>query len=404
MSANIARFVTALNAATTAGFSGPDRVINDARKNRYLWGRFLGEKSKTFITGGKSLRDTILLEAKGNWRTFDTVAKQSVVLRNMGDTWYAGFHEEIDEVVWSKREIAMVDDVRLKDVARRQKFKDIQYLKLQQFYTATINSRDDALMAVPNRAKMETSAATDQEDADPSASYSIPAFVNERTNGLFVSPAADGGTWTTVHGISSATRPAWRNKTATYTEASETSATVGVLAAMDSIYEDLNYEPLGMYSEWIDKASTSGGDLPKMPQFIATSKLGVTQWKAAMRANHEGQYQAMVASRIDGSIMPTFGGVEIVRYNVFDEAAVYDDGSSGLTTEDQADAAGPRYYFLDPNFMHYVFQGDEMIEKMEAMMGGIQYPGLIVQYFTSRSNLVCSSRQRHGIVYPVNAA
>ena len=80
------------------------------------------------------------------------------------------------------------------NTARFHQYKRLKRIKEQRMWTSTLNGMEAQLFAVPVVANMETNTGTEP--------YSIPAFVNEETAGLFNNYTSSPGVdWATVEGI-----------------------------------------------------------------------------------------------------------------------------------------------------------------------------------------------------------
>jgi hypothetical protein len=89
----------------------------------------------------------------------------------------------------------------------------------------------------------------------------------------------------------------------------------------------------------------------------------------------------------------------------FDAAAVFDDGSSGLTTQDDSGAAntGPRYMGVNLNHMGLYWHKDEYLAKQPPIRPE-QTPLSRVLMTTMCYNLAVSSLKRHWFLSPATAA
>ena len=93
---------------------------------------------------------------------------------------------------------------------------------------------------------------------------------------------------------------------------------------------------------------------------------------------------------------PKFAGIDLVNAVALDTYAGYDGGTG---TEGAATKQGPRYYFLNGNYMKFIFHQTRYMYQHEVMRHPNQ-PFTSIVPVDSWYNFVCRSRQRQGIVSP----
>jgi hypothetical protein len=258
---------------------------------------------------------------------------------------------------------------------------------------------EDALFAVPSLADMETSGGTKP--------YSLPCFINSETDGLF----HDGSdAWETVEGIAPGTYSKWAPQKTTYSifdkgteaafEADET-----IFAAFDAMYLKVKFQAPPTRQEYFESSTLNA-------QFIACSKLGITDYMTCLR-NQQDMFAA--PSRQDPAFLkPTYGGIELEYVSNLDTAGVYrigtgttlgseSEGTSGGEATSNAYVKGARYYWVNANYIHPVFHSTRYFYRHPVMTHPNQ-PFTHVQPVDCWTNLVCTSRQRSGIVAPVDGA
>jgi len=146
-------------------------------------------------------------------------------------------------------------------------------------------------------------------------------------------------------------------------------------------------------------------------QFIACSKLGITDYMTCLR-NQQDMFAA--PSRQDPAFLkPTYGGIDLEYVSNLDTADIYRIDATTLGTESEgtvgvdnttsvvAHSAGPRYFWINANYIHPVFHTTRYFYRHPVMTHPNQ-PFTHVQPVDCWTNLVCTSRQRSGIVSPVD--
>ena len=120
---------------------------------------------------------------------------------------------------------------------------------------------------------------------------------------------------------------------------------------------------------------------------------------------------------------PTFSGIELMYCSNLDTAAIFPKLSSGTTqrtayntdivaasttagateTDSTVIDPGARYYWVNGNYLTPIYHSRRFFTKHEVMKHPNQ-PFTYVQVVDCWWNLFCNSRQRHGIVAPMNLA
>ena len=135
-------------------------------------------------------------------------------------------------------------------------------------------------------------------------------------------------------------------------------------------------------------------------QFIACSQAGQRIYTRQLR---EMQDTFVTAGRQDPAYMrPQFAGIDLERVVALDTYAGYGkaDGSEAPKTESTTDAfQGPRYYFINGNYMKPVFHSSRYMYTHPSMRHPNQ-PFTTIVPVDSWMNFICRSRQRQGIVFP----
>lgn len=243
---------------------------------------------------------------------------------------------------------------------------------------AQVNGTEASLWTVPATADMEASTGK--------VPYSIPCFINE-----FTSTIPTG--FTTVMGVNPSTTSRWRNQKSAYTAANigSPSDTTGLLMSLMDCAENTRFRTVDFGKS---KSLQEKEMLDRMG--IVTSLDGLKQYqKALFNANDR-----TVSVSDAGNKTLQFRGYPMEQVTALATAAIYSSTLAASHTSGVANAGYPRYYFLNGEYLKPIFHSKKFMEPGTPINGGQERPNSWVQYFWTKQNLWCRSRQRLGIVYP----
>lgn len=362
-------FADFIKATKVHKLTSPTTILNEAVNNTYgIRDMLRGRGSDEIVKGGQSIKDTIQLSENGTFQFYTPNAEFNPSdLDNLVDIdvdWrfgvsYYGFNDET---------------VDLNSGAAEDIFVNLKRAKEQAAKTDMYNGMENALWAVPDMATMETGTGT-----EPPA-YSIPAFVNEGTTGLFPG-------FTTVMGQNPATEERWRPQQVTYDSTNVASESSGVLAAFDDMWLRVKFESPdpGEYFE--------DDRLSKMK--IITNRDGMKIYKRLLRAGND----QFVSPQDPAYQSPVYAGIPLKYISKLDTQALEITG--GTTATGSAYPSGkPRYFWLNYQYLFPIFHSTRYMEMVGPIAGGITQPFSHAVYYRTWYNIFCRSRQRHGIVYP----
>jgi hypothetical protein len=363
-------------------------VVNEACRNNYLLRRFLrGKGPDETVQGGTKIKDTLMFDESNSFQFYqpnDTFTwSNPQVLEN----WEIDWRFAVDHMAWTDQEIELNVGGGMGKSARHQTFKKLKRTKEQRLWTSILNGMEDVLFAVPSPTTMEGGgeAATNP--------YSIPAFVNECTSGAYQNDAAGLGTgFLTVQNINSSTEAKWRPQQVRYTNA--TAAGSGdICQGMDEMFMGVQFTPPPSHQEYFETPSLNA-------QFIACSQKGQQTYVAQLRAQQD---TFVTGSRQDPAYMrPQYAGIDLERVVALDTYAGYAGpaGDDTPATEGAVDGfKGPRYYFINGNYMKSVFHSSRYMYSHPTMRHPNQ-PFTTIMPVDSWYNFICRSRQRQGILSP----
>lgn len=386
-----------VNATGPSFLTSAEDVVNEAQKRNYLLRRFLkGQDASEVIQGGATIKDDILLDEQNTFQFYQPnetfTWKNPQVLSQWEINWRFG----VDHMSWTDQEIELNVSSGMTQTARHQMYKRLKRVREQRMWTSMLNGMEDQLFKVPE--------VNNQEADTGKEPYSIPAFINEESNGLFGSTAtgAPGAAWTTVQGINGANESRWRNAKVTYSTSAANPPGTGdptvnnILAAFDDMCLTIKFDTPPTREEYFENDAL-------YRQFIACSKAGLNKYKQIMRASQD---QFVTESRQDPNYnRPQYAGIDLQYVEALDTAALYanDTAANALQTEmagaGTAEDNGPRYYWINANYMKIVFHTTRYMKK-HAVKDHPNQPFTHVAPCDTWYNLVARSRQRHGIVAP----
>lgn len=372
--------------------TGARNFIMEGVKNMYYFGRLLDPdvSSSKNLRGGSSIRESITFQDNGTWEKYQPGANHTWVNPQRLDRIQLHWRFGMAHMSWTEQEILLNDAVMLgDDGARFQQFVDIRNEKEALMWAAKWNGLETDLWKQPNAATMEG------EGTGFIDTYSIPAFINEEANGLFGQVVGGAGEFTTIETID----PTAASVDGRFTPQIQTydAVTAGddnnVLANFDTMFMEVMFEQPRTQAEYWQP-----GRLNK--QMILTSTRGRAHYMFLLR---EGQDHFIAGNQDPSYPDPQYNGIPVARVSELDTALLYDDGSSGYTTEVLAGAAAannaPRYYWVNGNYLFPVFHPERYFYKHEVTKHH-EVPDTWVCPVATWYNVMCTSRQRQGIVTP----
>jgi len=428
----IQTFNAFMNATGPTYLTSADAVINEAVKNTYALSRLLKDKtSEATIQGGNSIKDVIMFDDSSTYDHY--LPNDTFNWRNAQvlDTITCNWRFSIDHMAWTDHEVELnAGEGAGRDYVKAQ-YKRLKRSKEQRMWTSLLNGFEDDLWRTTfgNSSEMESSGGK--------LPFSIPAFITEAPD-LSNPYGLRGGMplgWSTVMGLAngSSGERRWTNQISYYdpgatdpnlalstktgiesvTDGSTTySAEVGgLITAFDDMFLKVQFTPPSTRQEYFEKPSLSR-------QMILCSRLGLNQYKQALRASND----TLVSYQDAAYNAPAYSGIELMYCSNLDTAAIFPrlgggavrtahDGSisAASTTAGAVESSsntidsGARYFWVNGNYLTPIYHARRYFEKHEVMRHPNQ-PFTYVQVVDCWWNLFCNSRQRMGIVAPLNLA
>ena len=370
--------------------SSQEAFVNELQKNNYPLQRFLrGREMSEMFQNGERIKDGIILDEAG---TFAMVGPETET------NWTNAQTMTLWEIPWRFSQAYMTwtaQEVDLNEGSSATTWKRVKRIKQTGLANDIVNGLDGKLFAKPSKTTMETFSAIGASDTgDPGEPYSIPALVNEYTNTLFDEHTTTP--WTTVQTIDPTTKTRWQNVQASYSNLTANTAS-NLTTAFDDIILDLQFKQPGTMNEYYENDSM-------FRQCIYTSKTGIKNWKLLCRS--ENDVTVSPSAQDPAWNFPKYAGIPIERAPQLETALLY--GVAGTATvsykenDDTTDAAnitGPRYYWVNANYMKMAFHSKWYFKYLDVFSpekNRTKYILPIQTWF----NLYATSRRHHGVVYP----
>ena len=403
-------FADFISATDSAILTSSDSIVNEAVKNNYLLRRFMkGRGPQEILQGGKSIKDQIFFEDESTFQYYQPKETFTWQDPQVLSEWEIQWRFAVDHLTFTDHEMELNAGGGLSTKARHAVYKRLRRVKEMRLWTSLLNGMENSLFATPVYSEME---GTGNDATKP---YSIPAFINEREDGMFED--SSGTDFTLLQNIdaSAAGKTKWKPQVTTYAANSHTAAATGILAAFDDMYLKTKFTAPPTKQEYFENDNL-------YRQFIACSKAGINTYTQLLRAEND---RLVTASMQDPAYLkPSYGGIEVEYVAALDTAALYEAGSGdGLMTEQQNDGGvasgtvthgtgdtsagdakfiGPRYYWINANYIKPVFHNKRYMHRHPVITPPDQ-PFTHIQPIDCWYNMVCTSRHRQGIVSPATA-
>jgi len=420
-----------MNATGPTYLTSADAIINEAVKNTYAFSRLLKEKtSEATVQGGNEIRDVIMFDDSSTYDHY--LPNDTFNWRNAQvlDTIECPWRFSIDHMAWTDHEVELnAGNGAGRDYVKAQ-YKRLKRSKEQRMWTSLLNGFEDDLW----RTTFGNSA--EMEGAGGKLPFSLPAFITEVTdpsNPFGVRGGLPIG-WSTIMGLAngSSGERRWTNQISYYDPTSSVSANAplasvtvaeaintagngasytaeigGLITAFDDMFLKVQFQPPSTRQEYFEKPSLNR-------QMILCSRLGLNQYKQALRASND----TLVSYQDAAYNAPAYSGIELMYCSNLDTAAIFPKTSGQVRTDNTTNIggalsnegatetgsgaidSGARYYWVNGNYLTPIYHARRYFEKHEVMRHPNQ-PFTYVQVVDCWWNLFCNSRQRMGIVAPM---
>lgn len=367
--------------------TGPRDIVNEAQNQTFSFGHLtMGDRGKKkMVQGGANIRESIVFESSGATRFHKPGQTQNWINPQKLQKVQYHWRFVISHMSWVRQEIMLNDRIKFGTAdAVFHQYVDLLYKKEMLMWTDKWNFMDDALWAEPNAAEMEDESGT--------FAMSIPAFVNEDTNGLF--NPQDDTAFTTIGGINPAAAGFTKFVPVQNTYTSATINDQGnIIGAFDVTWKDVRFEMPPTYTEYFSNPAYN-------KQCIWASRVGQTAYQQLIREHSTEGFHNIAGAQDPAIPDPQYLGIPIKWSAPLDTAKLYTTGSA-TDTEGAASTttAGPRYYWINSEFLYPVFH-DEMYFEKDEVTRDHNDPDTYVMPVSTWYNVICTSRQRQAIVSP----
>lgn len=382
----LSNFLDFVEGTTSTYVNGPMGLVLEAVKNTYWFGRLIqGQRSKKkMVSGGANIRHSVVFQDSGQFETYlpggSHTWRNPQRLKKIQVEW----RYTMGHMAWVEQEILNNEIIAYgDDEARFCEFVNIRNEKETIAWAAIWNGLENLLWQVP--------FPEDMESVDGTEPFSIPAMVNEFTNGLFDPQTSTA--FTTLQGLtpsdaSLAGRYAPQAETYSVSTVAPAAPDKNIIMAFDDISEKLSFEqPPTMAQYWEDPRYNK--------QMIVTTRRGRAIYKHLLRQSQDH----FVAGPQDPAYPdPQYFGIPIQRASTLEGLALYDAGAT-LGDEFAATNKGPRFYFLNAEYLYPVFHARRYFYKYDVTKHH-NVPDTWVAPIAVWYNLINPSRQRQGIVSP----
>lgn len=387
--------------STGPAYSPKNEVINDAQLHKtYSYASLMGgdRGMKDMFTGGTEVRFATFFEtgnrthwhqpgATQNWTQDQKVVHGRALCR------YA-----IGHMAWNLQAV----EQNLGGRTDHDSYFNYKNQLEQMAHTDIWDFLESSAWAKPEFEEMESLTGGAEGKG-----YSIPAFINEYTNGLFNSgPSSPEGTaWTTIHGLNPASTDKGQNRfqiqTASYSNSNtlQTSSSLSsILGAFEKMWKKVHFEKPPTHGDAYSNPAYNS-------QQIFCSPQGQTAYASTLRAYQD---QFVIEGRQDPAYPdPAFNFIPVKYVDALTTALLYPNNATiGSATANIAegtnatgDKRGPRFYWTNSNFLHPFFHEDYFFAR-----GGVREqfndPDTFVVPIRVWGNIKCTSRQRQGLVSP----
>ncbi len=359
--------------------------LNEALAQSYVLSILIEANGIENVTqGGKNIVDFIQIGQNNSFQFYspgDALSPaQADTMKQISAPWkFSSFNYFFED-----EEIALNDE----DVDR---FEKLDQVYESSAFNSCIQGTEDSMWAVASSADMEAAGGKQP--------YSIPAAINEFSNGL-----TSG--WTTFMGVNPSSIPQWRPQQQAYTMAtiSDPKSNTGLLRALQRMSSKVTFKPVsfgktGKYQE-PDKRDAL---------MILCNLDGQTQYQNCLYATNDRTTSPSEAGNKGGVF---YQGRELQYVTKLDYAGIYSGAAAG-TTASQTDPntgasiancaadGAPRFYFLNGKYVKPLFNKNRFMQMKDPMcVDPATRPNTYIQWYMNQQQLWFASRKRHGIVYP----
>lgn len=396
-------FADFFTSTTKQTYSDAGKFVLEFARRSYLLSRLTKGKAAKSFQNGASIQDYVIFSEGGRGQRYDPQNeltpenRQGMVLHDA--PWAFTSYD----LTWTKHELALQAGGRDRD-GQFAVFKRVRDAKLAMLKGRFSNSTEDDLWAQPRATVMEQ-----RTSALPQEPMSIPAMINEFTNGLMTSAyTPDATTWTTKQGIAVATRTDWQAYKTTYlddVDALSTGSYYDLFKAFTSAEIATRYDKMPFIDDEEDLQADKG------PQLYVTSESGLKNCATGLALmNNYGRSGAQDPSYSS----PVFNDKPIIACQALNSVDIYPN-AAGNALVDEADSTvvgrsggtattAPRFWLLNTNAMSMIWHTDNYFEpNPDGPVSPYRQPHVKTLWYDTWGNLFFRSLRHHALIYPGGA-
>lgn len=378
------QFVDFALATRQAALSDPDKLVSQALNYRTHFIPLILKGQKEILQGGTEVCEFLQLKYadKFQWRnfndTFSFAETDSLVKATAPWRWFT-----VDTVVHQ-------NELDFNQGGRDLVFKRIKKAKMAEMEASYWEGMENALWAPPDNATMESSTLT-----GTGKMYSIRSFITKDGGAPTAANTGATGTWTTIHGITVASYPHFKNQFEDFdntSAATRSSETDGILPAMDRMWMKCQYKSPDSFQQYAENTTLSKMRIVgNMPSIAEMTKIARGKNNVLTPVTDVGYTNGKV----------TFHGLPldyVDRLNSIDTDAATPVAGDDAQADDGASKLGYRFRFLNLNHFRLIMHSKHN-RAMTVKDGGVTNPFAKVMLEDTALNLMCLNRREQGIVF-----
>jgi hypothetical protein len=338
----------------------PGQVLVETMNRTYLLGRFLkGKDANMVVKSGATLNHVSQLTEATQFEFYNPNATFTYAIENLDAemTWRWRFAHDV--WVYTDQELELN-----KQGAQFEQVYDLMESKRIGCKLSTYNGMEEALWTTPSTSTMEAATGT--------RPYSIRAFITE-----------DGGApagFTLLAGLNPATYSKYKNQVTNYTTAN---INTELIPAFDDMIRKVNFEAPGSLTQYIHDT--------RFQKFIIATDINGDKKYAQLTRDSNDRLQGGPGGQRDLGYVNqganVFRGIPVTYVHEIDLTVGY------ASTQ-------PRFFWINTDYLFPVFHTKAYVRELEPMRSPSQ-PYTWVVHTDTWYNLICTSRNRQGIIVPV---
>jgi hypothetical protein len=378
-------FPTFFASTSQALLSGPKALVNAAQKNNYatisrMW---RGTDMAKILRGGSSIQERILNSVVRRSTSYLPGQPLQYGQTNPGLQLDYGWRFHMHPLSWQDELLVLQGASDMNSDARFAVWKRVMDQLLAEFWTEISNYYEELLWGKPTLA-MEGLSGLDMG--------SIPKFVNEHTNGLFV----DNSVSMLTNGLQSpATVENWRVQRFAYSNFTAGLAT-NWISAIRKCKRLIQYKASPIHGEFGTPVNFGDSDVT-----IFASEWGARCVEMLYQAS-----QSQWTNQSDPWGNVYFDGIPLTYVAQKDSAAIYPGNATpanaAAVTEANAVVAGPRFEVVNSAHLFLVMHKDRVLHDL-GVKSDLRTPTTMAQPFNTYAQLVGNNLRSCASIYPTTA-